>query len=738
MQKSFRLAIRSLMVWMFLVGTPSRSRADPPPKTDVVAPVQLDPVPVPYPAGEQVDASVVLELEIEQDGRVGSVAVREGHAPFDDAARNAARDWRFSPATRNGLPIRARVLAKVAFRVPPVEAPEAMRQPEAPPSAPLPVEEPPPVEVSVVGEGREELGSTHIPRNETRLIPGAFADPFRVVEILPGVAPIVSGLPYFTVRWAPPGDVGYFIDGIRVPLLFHVGAGPSVIAPALVDRVDLFPSVYPARFGRYSGGIMAGETTEPSTVGRAEAQARVFDAGAMVEQPFADQRGSVLLGGRYGYTGALLSLVAPDYSLGYWDYQARLAYRVADHDRVSAFAFGAYDFLRNEALGRTLFNVEFHRVDLRWDHETEAGKVRVAATLASDFTLNAAENAQDPGSGTSSRGVRLRIEADQRVARGLRLRAGADVGFDHFTEDREVLGGGNLVPFGRHTDSVGGAWLDLVARPAAGVEIVPALRLDVFHVRGESSVAPEPRLATRLRVAEGVAWISAFGETHQVPTFLVPVPGMNVSRGEASPQDAWQASQAIEVSLPSRIMAKVTAFRNVAFVADVQGRAHDDGIELFVRRDFTERLGGFVSYTISRADRSVPGRDSLSTFDRPQVLSVVLGYDLGGGYRVGGRWLFESGHPFDIQCPTPDCSGLLSPPSQSYLYTGRFPTFSRWDVRFEKKWKFGSGAWLSATFEWFNALLSGEVDNVAWTPAGLRFTARSPLTLPSIGIEAGY
>ena len=71
---------------------------------------------------------------------------------------------------------------------------------------------------------------------------------------------------------------------------------------------------------------------------------------------------------------------------------------------------------------------------------------------------------------------------------------------------------------------------------------------------------------------------------------------------------------------------KVTAFRNVAFVADVQGRAHDDGVELFVRRDFTERLGGFISYTVSRADRDVPGHDALSTFDRPQVLSVVLGY----------------------------------------------------------------------------------------------------------------
>ena len=141
------------------------------------------------------------------------------------------------------------------------------------------------------------------------------------------------------------------------------------------------------------------------------------------------------------------------------------------------------------------------------------------------------------------------------------------------------------------------------------MEIVPALRLDVFRTRGVTTVAPEPRLATRLRVAEGVAWISAFGETHQVPTFLVPVPGLNVARGEASTQEAWQASQAIELSLPSRIMVKVTAFRNVAFVADVQGRAHNDGVELFVRRDFTERLGGFVSYTLSRADRDVPGRD---------------------------------------------------------------------------------------------------------------------------------
>ena len=422
----------------------------------------------------------------------------------------------------------------------------------------------------MLGEGREELGSIHIPRNETRLVPGAFADPFRVVEVMPGVAPILSGIPYFTVRGAPPGDVGYAIDGVRVPLLFHVGAGPSVIAPGLVDRVDLFPSVYPAAYGRYAGGIMAGQTTAPSTVARGEAQPRIFDAGGMVEQPFADGRGSVLVGGRYGYTGVLLSFVAPDYALSYWDYQARVSYRIAEHDRLSAFAFGAYDFLRNETIGRTLFDVQFHRLNLRWDHETEEGRVRVALTLAKDATLNAEEHAADPGSSTKSRGARARIELESESGRGHAIRAGGDVGLEDFTEDQEVLAA-NLVPFGAHTDHYGGAWIDVVARPGPGVEVVPAFRFDAFRVREKTVLAPEPRVSTRLRVLDKVASISAFGVSHQVPTFLVPVPGADISAFEATEQESWQASQTIEVALPSRVLARATAFAASVFSPTSRG-----------------------------------------------------------------------------------------------------------------------------------------------------------------------
>src|SRR4029079_7052967 len=114
------------------------------------------------------------------------------------------------------------------------------------------------------GERVEPGRSATLSRTEVRQIPGTFGDPFRAIEIMPGVTPVVSGLPFFFVRGAPPGNVGYFLDGVRIPLLFHVGAGPSVVHPGLIQRVDLYPGGYPAYFGRFSGGIVSGETAPPS------------------------------------------------------------------------------------------------------------------------------------------------------------------------------------------------------------------------------------------------------------------------------------------------------------------------------------------------------------------------------------------------------------------------------------------------------------------------------------------
>ncbi len=318
-------------------------------------PRALTPLTADYPEGAHGDAEVILAIVVNADGSVRSARALSGDEPFAAAAVAASSGWRFDPATRGGAPIAATIKAQIRFTAPPPPEPEPA--PEAAPATSTAIGAPPPppkpeppkaLEVTVRGE-QPAPGVQSFTRAEVRLLPGAFGDPFRAIDALPGVTPLVSGLPFFYVRGAPPGDVGYYVDGIRVPLLYHIGLGPSVIHPAIVDHVDLYSGGYPAAFGRYAGGIVSGVTRDPDPAWHAEGNVRIVDAGAMVQGPLPADLGSFIVAGRYSYTAALLSLISSQVSIAYWDYQARANVKVNPRDTFTVFAFGAHDFLGNRS-----------------------------------------------------------------------------------------------------------------------------------------------------------------------------------------------------------------------------------------------------------------------------------------------------------------------------------------------------------------------------------------------------
>src|SRR5262249_32402404 len=160
-----------------------------------------------------------LVVVVNADGTVRSAEPLVPNAPFSGAAAAAALGWRFDPATRDGKPIASRIKIEGVFHAPATVPPPTPTTPEAPqPSAPK-IDQ-----VRVRGAKGEPSRTASLGRAEVRQIPGTFGDPFRAIETMPGVTPIVSGLPFFFIRGAPPGDAGYFLDGVRVPYLFHVGA----------------------------------------------------------------------------------------------------------------------------------------------------------------------------------------------------------------------------------------------------------------------------------------------------------------------------------------------------------------------------------------------------------------------------------------------------------------------------------------------------------------------------------
>lgn len=59
---------------------------------------------------------VVLELFIDQDGRVDKVVVVSGERPFDESALWAFGQARFSPGVRHGERVKSRMLVEILYR----------------------------------------------------------------------------------------------------------------------------------------------------------------------------------------------------------------------------------------------------------------------------------------------------------------------------------------------------------------------------------------------------------------------------------------------------------------------------------------------------------------------------------------------------------------------------------------------------------------------------------------------
>ena len=770
---------------------------------EVLPPKPLSALTAAYPEQGSGDAVVVVLLTVEVDGSVSAASATRTNEPFSSQAVKAAQTFRFLPATRRGAPVRARIRVQIDFHAPVPEVPEV---PEVGPAAAATGKEAPTarkprsVEIEVRGVKMDPSRTASLSRAEVRQIPGTFGDPFRAIEIMPGVTPIISGLPFFFVRGAPPGNVGYFLDGIPVPLLFHVGAGPSVVHPALIERVDLYPGGYPARYGRFSGGVVSGETAPPASDLHGEYNLRTFDAGALVELPFAEHRGELLVAGRYAFTAALFSLLSPQTKLDYWDYQARASYAVTPKDTLSVFSFGSYDFLGQRTPTRvlTLFGTEFHRLDARYDRTLSPdGKLRLAVSAGLDRSrLPDDRFVRDRSLGVRAE-VSLRVAADAVLRFGSDVRADAyDVQFDTTELGPAAASAAGLFP--TRTDLASGLRADLVFSPTSRFQVTPGLRLDYFSSQGQSAVAVDPRFSTRLEVSRRLALLTTFGLAHQPPAFVVPLPGFQPGGLRGGLQLAVQQSAGLDYDLGDATNFTATVFHNGFFdmsdpigatprevngcvpgsfpsdtlagdrggdptsgrsgacgtprftvgtlgedrsggsgqgadgggtataanalAARTNGEAY--GLELFLKRRLTSRVGGFLSYTLSRSVRSFGNSKFIAAFDRTHVINGALAYNLGRNWRAGTRVTFYTGLPKAADPTDPGAT--------------RLPPFFRLDLRVEKRWQLGPRAYFSFVAEWMNATLSKEAVATTCTLRGCETQTVGPITIPSLGIEGGF
>jgi hypothetical protein len=533
------------------------------------------PLDQPVPETGSVDALVVVE----HDGRARLESCE--HMPSVCTALSSALSLaKFVPATLHGAPSDARVQVRFGLsRAAPVSGDAGADAGQAHTSkvdASLPITRAPheesPAYGAVARVERDKPLATALELEEVRELPGAMGDPYRVIDSLPGVVPVLSGLPYVYVRGAPPAATVYYYDDIQLPALFHLALGPAVVHPAMVGGIDFYPGVAPARYGRKTGGVVAGKAQlrelKPGVHG--ELELRVIDLQAYLATPIL-KTGRVEVAGRFGYPGLLTKLFDSRSVLQYWDYQLRMVVPLSRSSEATLIAIGSFDLIGERRGGKLKRDIElqFHRVEARL---VQRGR---------GFSLGSALSA---GFERSGLGGELNVQAIRLgpklwfdlALKSASLRLGADMlattGKIYDQRSRRELDGSSddtSNPFSLTNSpiyrsaaarNVIGAYAELNLPIRHDWALEAGLRGDTWITSGHGQWALEPRALLRFQAKDWLSFHGAFGTAYQPAVFLIPLPGVSDVALDRGLQRAIQGEVGARFSLPYKFSVENKLF----------------------------------------------------------------------------------------------------------------------------------------------------------------------------------
>jgi TonB family protein len=628
-------------------------------------------------------------------------------------------------------------------------------------------------------EGQEATRHT-ISQPEMTTVPGTFGDPLRVIQALPGIARSPYGLGLLIIRGSAPQDSGVYVDGHRVPLLYHFLGGPSVLTPDLIDRIDFYPGGFGVRYGRATAGVIDVTTrTEPLRRFHGAADVDFLDSSVYFEGPIGGQT-SAGLAARRSYIDAILPAVIPQREGSttavvtpvYWDYQAR-ATRPLGGGRLSLFAFGSNDSLKvitsdPERGGIDLgTSVGFHRVIAAYARSLGGWTSRLSPAYGYD---HASFGAGEVTASLTSHVLGLREDLSRAVAPWFKLDLGLDgeLRFDRFGLDvpmapeRRTYGRPALTAATvdrRQNNLAAALYVEAVVDLAPTVRIVPGVRGDWFRYAGEDRFSGDPRVVLRWTRRPGQAFRLGAGIFHQPPQpqELDPEygnPGLRLLWSDQYHAGIDQEFTRLlsleatlyylrrhEMPLPS---SRVVDGRFERYTSLGRGRSY--GLELRLRHAVTDHFYGWISYTLSRSDATM----TLPASDQPAPAYVPTGFDQTHNFvLVASRRLraWELGVRFRVVTGIPETpiSGAtydadfnswdpLTGPARSH----RRQTFHQLDLRVERTFTFD--AWrFSAYLDVQNVY---NAQNPEATIYDYRYQNQAPVRglpiLPVLGIKGRF
>jgi hypothetical protein len=593
------------------------------------------------------------------------------------------------------------------------------------------------------------LGDVRVvfPAREALRTPGAFGDPARFVQQLPGVGNGSDLDGFLFVRGGEADHTRILLDQVSVSDPYHFGGVVSFLNADVIDELEFVPGGYGADYGDALGGLLRVRRRVGNPYHfRSTASVSLTTANATLEGPLGPKgSGSWLIAGRRSYLDHVLSARSVGQAVlpSYFDLDSRLYRRLGGHqvrlgltrsgDAVSARLSDHFTFAPADSGGLTWDRV-LTLANASWEYAPRGWALSQTLSHAwRDQAVTLHGTVPQQADGLSRifdwRGDARRLLPQTEVSAGMQVvhtHYDYDLDFNRLSLERPDRSSDPRSPLdtvrtvidaeGRNTYLAG---YTQVRREIVDSALVVHAGLRLEHASGTGQTEPMPRLRVEWRTPWSVIVSGAAGSYRQYPVDRIEVlpgigsPDLLAERARHLTLGvAWPMAHGGRLSIEGyhKNLDHLIAYEPDApegsprFASTGSGTAR--GIEVLAHWP-SRRLEGWASYTLGEVRYQDRPGDLIyaPAQDLRHLVSLSGHYKLARGWSLGLKWRAHSGRPYTPVIGRENVSeyveGIEWVPVEGAFHSARFPWYHRLDVRAERDFRIG-GARASAFLEILN------------------------------------
>jgi hypothetical protein len=574
-------------------------------------------------------------------------------------------------------------------------------------------------------------------------------DVIKAIQLLPGVQATAEGGSGFSVRGGSPDQNLILLDNTTVYNASHLLGFFSVFNNDVVSGLELFKGDLPLKYGGRLSSLLSVETKSDNPQGfHGTGGLGLISARLMLEGNIGD-RTTWLVGGRRSYADIFLVFAKDEAlrkaSVYFYDMNAKISHRFSAKDRVELSGYFGKDMFAAEVgqfdYGNATASLTWkHTISKKWFARVSLNTSKYGYGLGSDmegmeaywdagisdlafnadfdthisrlwnlnYGISSTLHRFSPGhvsvagypdyevQGSKALEHAVYLSNEQKLSDRLTFRYGLrwsifqnlgkiiifNYDNNHNVKDSTYRNGEIYNTYGRLEPRIGG----------------------VFLIDGNSSVkANYARNVQFIQLAENSSAGSPVNVWFPASPNIKPqiVDMFSAGYFRNFKKNAYETS----VEMYYKSLTGVIDFAehadlllNQYLEGDIRigsGRAY--GIEFMVKKN-SGKLTGFVNYTLSRSERTIPeinhGKTYLAPYDKTHAINIALNYDFSKKINVSATWVFASGAPTTYPTGRFEIDGAYFP-----IYSGRNeyrrPAYHRLDLSLtfvpnpdsKKRWK---------------------------------------------------